>query len=143
MPRPVLSETTFNSDNIATSILQQANLQIANSNLGVTDISSHFTLQSGWTKNFEHILFFNGFVFWSGYYQHTGGTPSHGETFLTIDNSDYRPNSEFILPTSGHEEDTAARVHILTNGNITIQQPVNLGSTTYYVPVNGYWNVNF
>lgn len=78
MPRPVLSETTFNSDNVATSILQQANLQIANSNLGVSDISSHFTVQSGWAAYNEHFLFFNGFVWWSGYYIHAGSTPTGG-----------------------------------------------------------------
>ena len=143
MPKPVLSDSLFNADDVATAVLSEANLQVANSSLGVTDISSHFTVQSGFTAQTEHFLFFNGFVFWSGYYIHTGGAPSNPETLITIDNSVYRPQSEWRLPSVGYQADTVSRVVINTNGDIVIWDPIDAGISTFYLVINGYWNVNF
>lgn len=142
MPKPVLSDSLFNADDVATAVLAEANLQVANSNLGVSDISSHFTLQSGWQTNAENFLFFNGFVFWCGYYYHGGGTPSDPETFITIDTSDYIPASTYVFPTSSYQGDTGSRVLVNTAGDISIQNPTNLSNSTYYIAVNGFWNVN-
>lgn len=143
MPKPVLSDSLFNADDVATAVLAEANLQIANSNLGVTDISSHFTLQSGWTVDAEHFLFFNGFVWWSGYYRHSGGTPNNPETFITIDNSDYRPQTEWRLPAIGNQADTGSRIVINSNGDIEINGPSNVGSSTFHLVTSYFWNVNF
>lgn len=142
MPKPVLSDSLFNADDVATAVLSEANLQIANSNLGVTDISSHFTLQSGWNAPNEHFLFFNGFVFWSGYYYHSG-TPTDGEVFLTIDNADYRPGTQWRMPSVGNEADTGSQIRINTNGDILIYNPVNTGHTNFHIVTSYFWNVNF
>ena len=143
MPKPVLSDSLFNADDVATAVLSEANLQIANSNLGVTDISSHFTLQSGWTVTAPHFLFFNGFVWWSGFYRHSTGTPSSGSTIITIDNSDYRPQTQWRLPAIGYQADSGSRVEINSNGNIEIHDPLNAGSGTFYIVTSYFWNVNF
>ena len=46
MPKPVLSDSLFNADDVATAILDEANLQVTNQNLGVTDITSSFVINS-------------------------------------------------------------------------------------------------
>ena len=143
MPKPVLSDSLFNADDVATAVLAEANLQVANNNLGVTDISSHFTLQSGWEAFNEHILFFNGFVWWSAWYRHTGGSPAQGEVFLTIDNADYRPQTDWRLPAIGAELDSASRINVATNGNISVEILTNSGSSTYHISTSYFWNVNF
>jgi len=143
MPKPVLSDSLFNADDVATAVLAEANLQVANSNLGVTDIGSHFTVGAGWAGQYQKFLYFNGFVFWAGYYFHSGGAPSGGETFLTIDNADYRPSVLWRLPAHGYQGDSGSRIEVNTNGDIKIMDPYNVGSATFYLTVSHFWNVNF
>lgn len=143
MPKPVLSDSLFNADDVATAVLAEANLQIANNAFAVSDISSDFTLQTGWTASSEHFLYTNGFVFWSGYYYHSGGTPSHNEVFIINGNSNYRPNSRWEFPAIGYEGDTSASVRLESNGDIKINLPGNVGGSTYYIVVNGFWHTSY
>lgn len=138
MPRPVLSETTFNSDNIATSILSQANLQVANSNLGVTDITSNFfSVQSGWTLEYSNVFTFNSIVFFQLTCPHTG-TPAIAEHFASIQNSDYYPTKSNRFVTSSFEGDTAWHVELTTSGQFKIRDPEDPGSSgLYYIMVTG------
>jgi hypothetical protein len=141
MPRPVLSETTFNSDNIATSILQQANLQITNSQLGVTDISSNFSFNSGWQAEAHDIIAyaFNGFVYININCVHPGGSPTTGEVFVTNSNSDYYPITKTTMPSIANEADSAYSVLFRTNGNIDQLSPYNPGSSNFHIVVNGFY----
>ena len=116
---------------------------VLNLDLSVNDISSNFTLQSGWSKYNEHFLFFNGFVYWSGYYIHSGGLPTNPETFITIDDSDYRPQTEWRLPSIGHQGDTGSRIEVKANGNIDIVDPTQAGVSNFYIVTSYFWNVNF
>ena len=143
MPKPVLSDSLFNADDVATAVLAEANLQIANSNLGVSDISSSVTLQSGWTVSHLKFLYFNGFVFWGGFFTHGGGTPANNEAIATIDDANYRPTEIWRCQAIGFQTDSGSNVRILTNGRIEIEDPVNTGHTNFYVQINNFYHINY
>ena len=141
MPKPVLSDSLFNADDVATAVLAEANLQVTNSDLGVTDITSEFSVQTGWEWNRPHAQHFNGFVFLTGYMRYPGGTPSNG-AMLTIDNSDYRPSSTYDVNGTGHQGDTSNTIQVKSDGNINLLDAHNPGSGVFYIVVNIFWNVN-
>ena len=143
MPKPVLSDSLFNADDVAEAVLAEANLQITNNQLGVSDISSNFTLQAGFQWVNPHVLFFNGFVFFSGYFRHGGGTPASGEIFVTIDSSSYRPSNIFSCPGVGYQADSGNHIQFKTNGDIIISDPVNQGTSDFYFTINCVYHVNF
>ena len=144
MPKPVLSDSLFNADDVATAILNKANLQVANESLATTDISSHFVLSSGWTVYDAHFLKFNGFIFWSGYY-FKGSTPANDEVFLTIANQNSCPQTEWRTIATGYQADTGSRIRIMPNGNIMVSDPVHGpgGDPSFYLMVSAFWNINF
>lgn len=145
MPRPVLSETTFNSDNIATSILQQANLQITSNQLGVTDITSEFVRNSNWDQNGEgdHVFHFNGFVFYNlGANNKSSFSPSNGNVVWNI-GSDYHPSNSFQTNTSTHQGDTTANIVINTSGEILIGTPFQPSGSdsALRIIINGWYRI--
>jgi predicted methyltransferase len=145
MPRPVLSETTFNADNIATAILQQANLQITNSQLGVTDITSEFVRQTGWSQQEDsHCYLFNGFVF---FYLNAikESVPSNNEVIWII-GTDYRPEDTYQAPFITYQGDTGNTIYFYSDGNVKISHPIsNLadssGQTSFRVVINGWYRI--
>ena len=138
MPKPVLSDSLFNADDVATAVLAEANLQVANSNLGVTDITSNFvSVSTGWSLEFSNVFTFNSMVFFQLTCPHTG-TPAQTEVFATIANSDYHPASNCRFVTSSFEGDTAWHVELTTNGEFKIREPEDTGSSgLYYIMVTG------
>ena len=127
MPKPVLSDSLFNADDVATAVLAEANLQVANSNLGVTDITSGFmSPASGWALESSNVFTFNSIVFFQLICRHTG-TPGQTETFATIASSNYYPQATSRFPTSSFEGDTAWHVEINTNGELKIREPHDTG----------------
>jgi hypothetical protein len=142
MPRPVLSETTFNSDNIATSILQQANLQITNENLGVSDISSDFTKASDISVNDSDIQAykFNGFVFLTAGLYHDGDM-ANNDLIATIGSSVNYPATNTVLVSLGHGGDYAHFVKADSTGSLRIIHPYNVDGNTYYINFNGFYKL--
>lgn len=139
MPKPVLSDSLFNADDVATAILSEANLQISNSNLGVTDISSSFSHNSNWSFSGFHAFKFNGFVFIAGQAS-TSSTPSGNDlTMSTITDSTVRPTSDTAMPTASYEGDTGNFVKVYTTGEVFISAPINVGSGAFYVVFNGFY----
>lgn len=138
MPRPVLSETTFNADNIATSILQQANLQITNDNLGVTDISGFISGASGVNQYTLEAYAFNGFVFFAVEYRHENSVPSSGETLSSITDSTYHPITNFVAPVLGNGGDQGAFIRAESDGDIKIYAPTG-NSGHWFGTVNMWW----
>ena len=142
MPKPVLSDSLFNADDVATAILQEANLQITNSVLGVTDRSSLLSYTSGWSDADSNIvpkLFtFNGFAFISAMCYHSG-TPGATEQFMTISDTDYAPDQTYALPTASFQGDTAQSVQITTNGEIKVYYPLNESDSGYSINFNGFY----
>lgn len=143
MPKPVLSDSLFNADDVATAVLAQANLQITNQSLGVTDISNIFVNQSGWSDHSHatRAYHFNGFVFLNINLQHPGGTPSQGETCISITDSNYHPGVAFTFATISYEGDYANNINITTSGEIKVSWPGNLGSSNYYIVCNGFYRI--
>ncbi len=147
MPKPVLSDSLFNADNVATSVLAEANLQVANSDLGVTDITSSFVLSTHWSSWVtDKCFYFNGFVFVQlNAYIHTSNSNFNtaSTNIYTINNSDYFPNYEVSMNTTSHEGDTAQRIKITTSGSIDIMYPTEVGSDiNYHIICNGWYRVN-
>lgn len=142
MPRPVLSDTAFNADNVATSILQQANLQIANDNLGVTDITSQFVRQSGWSemKDKNACYYFMGFVFYN-LSAEASSFPNSGTAIWKINSSTYYPEDNYHTNTITYQGDHANFIEIDTSGNIIIGNPGQFSGTDslFRVVINGWY----
>jgi hypothetical protein len=141
MPKPVLSDSLFNADDVATAVLAEANLQVTNQDLGVTSHGSSIaTLSSGWghqvTANFYS---FNGFMFFSFVCEHAGGSPAHAETFLTINDSDYYPIADFSCPSISYQGDNAYRIQINTSGEFKVLDPGNSGASSFYICCNAHY----
>jgi hypothetical protein len=138
MPRPVLSETTFNSDNVATSILQQANLQITNENLGVTDKSSIFTLQTGFSETNLKAFAFNGFMFLQ-FFASSNPVPANATKIYQISDSDFYPNDTYYTHTISYQGDGSEYVGMRSDGSIKIHYGTNSGQTTWYCVVDTFY----
>lgn len=141
MPKPVLSDSLFNADDVATAVLAEANLQVANSSLGVTDISNKFDLNSSdWSHETtaKHGFYFNGFVYFTSYFLRSN-VPSSGTVIYTINDSDYYPHAVYYLPATGWQGDSGSRVQVQTNGQIIIKDPYEAVGNGYYIVVNGWW----
>lgn len=141
MPKPVLSDSLFNADDVATAVLAEANLQVTNQDLGVTDISSSFVLSTNWIAWQGHRAYkFNGFVFiWMGTFKQTNA--SNGEVWMTINNSDYYPNANTVFPTASHAGDTANLIQVQTNGNWIISDPYTPSNADQRIIINGFYRL--
>jgi len=140
MPKPVLSDSLFNADDVATAILSAANLQIANNQLGVTDISSLVTLASDMNvaSSAMQAYHFMGFVFISAGLYHAGDM-SDGDNIATISDSNYYPNQNTVMVTSGDGPDLSNNLLVKTDGNIVISLPVNQAHANYNIRFNGFY----
>jgi hypothetical protein len=131
MPRPVLSETTYNSSDIATAILNQADLSVTNQDLGVIDITNKFTLESGIsgdTTN-DKAFHFNGFVFMNFNLTAQNITNVTSFDIMTINDSDFYPSTVYRTNSVSFQQDSVNAILIQTNGNIQ--------ANSVYVPSGG------
>lgn len=140
MPKPVLSDSLFNADNVATAVLQEANLQISNSNLGVTDRTSLFTASNSYVISANEgggAYSFNGFMFINFRLDRSGGA-FNGEC-ITISDSNFYPTKTFTFPTISHEGDRANYVSFGSNGSVTMHLPSDQGGSTFHAVINGFY----
>lgn len=139
MPKPVLSDSLFNADDVATAVLAEANLQIANSDLGVTDLGNPITLRTGWqfTSGTHQAFYFNGFVFLQ-YSCFKTSAPSSAETFGDITNSDYYPSYNVQHASVGYGGETAYFISINTSGEMSVHSPTEIsgGDATFRIRGN-------
>ena len=141
MPKPVLSDSLFNADDVATAILSEANLQIANSNLGVTDISSVLSVNSNYntdTNRPNKLFYFNGFVFIQLFCYKTS-TPSDGEEFAEITDSNYYPSYGVVSTYASRDNESSIQIKISTAGKLTIDEPVAAGDSTHRIYMNNWY----
>tara|TARA_Y100001938_G_C7974352_1_gene370968 strand:- start:271 stop:699 length:429 start_codon:yes stop_codon:yes gene_type:complete len=139
MPKPVLSDSLFNANDVATAILDSAELSVTNQDFAVADRSSEFTIDSFWTSAlYSNFYSFNGFMFVNFYVYRSGSGPSHGQVIYSVSSS-FAPNSVYSFNTSSHEGDTAEHIKFTTNGDFEVHNPDNEGSNSYYVVVNGWY----
>jgi len=147
MPKPILSDSLFNADDVATAILNKANLSITNENLGVTDISDKFVRASTFQYWIDHQAYsFNGFVFFNLVtYKSTNDSDfvSSGMNAYTINDSNYYPVKDTWLPSSSHQGDTPLAVMAKTTGEIFISLMHEQGvDSNFHVVCNGFFRIN-
>jgi len=139
MSKPILSELEYNASDVASAILSQADLSVTNEDLGVTERTADFSVKAGWTTSQMYIFSFNGFMFFSGSFNHSAGDPTGNEVFLTNTNSATRPSNNMHLSAIGYEGDTANYVYVDPSGNVGVSSPSMSGITGYYLTVNGWY----
>ena len=142
MPKPVLSDSLFNADDVATAVLNKANLSISNASLGVSDVSSIISLESIWSVNETDVqaYHFMGFVFLH-LNVYTSSTVANQTSVATITDSNYYPSKMIAMPTVAYQVDTSHQLQINTNGTIKIAYPDNQGSSTYFLCCNGFYKI--
>tara|TARA_Y100000589_G_C27131727_1_gene620862 strand:+ start:395 stop:838 length:444 start_codon:yes stop_codon:yes gene_type:complete len=146
MPKPVLSDSLFNADDVATAVLAEANLQIANSNLGVTNITNKFNYASGITNWFSSPIayYFNGFVFLNFAVKKDSGTITDTSDVLIINDPDYYPNQN--QPLGGYYgpnvQDGGDIFEVRTTGGIRIVNTYNQSATVHYTLINGFYHTS-
>jgi hypothetical protein len=139
MPKPVLSDSLFNADDVATAILQQANLSVTNQDFAVTDQTSLFVTDSAWTPRTGNQAYsFNGFMFLSGVWS-TSSTPSNGDNVFTISDSDYYPIKDSYFNSISYQGDNLWALIINSSGEGYIQDAQNNSASLFYVNINGYY----
>ena len=129
MPKPVLSDSLFNADDVATAVLAEANLQISNSDLGVVDRSSIFVSQTDITVYRKLAFSFMGFMFVNLEFNHP--SPSGGQNIFIINDSDYFPTVLQSWPSIGYNTDSAQSINLTTDGVMEVISPYN---------ASGGWN---
>jgi hypothetical protein len=144
MPKPVLSDSLFNADDVATAILNKANLQITNDQLGVTDITSSFTRQSPWTHSGEpdNVFLFMGFVFYN-LGASTATSISNDQIVWNIA-TDYKPNENFLTNNITYQGDFSNYTKIQSDGTIRIMSPTQPSGSdaTFRVYINGWFRIS-
>tara|TARA_R100000329_G_C7609761_1_gene216326 strand:- start:679 stop:1104 length:426 start_codon:yes stop_codon:yes gene_type:complete len=140
MPKPVLSDSLFNADDVATAILNNANLQIANEDLGVVDGSSEFVLESGWVAwHGARVFKFNGIVFFNiAHYK--SSTPGSYEKVFTV-SSGWRPEENYYFNTVSRDADTATMLQFKTDGDVYLENATNTGDSTYHLVSTGFYRL--
>lgn len=145
MPKPVLSDSSFNADDVATAILQNANLQVANSNLGVTDVSSSYSISGS-----GHVMFtnepivafkFNGFVFmqWSLVWP---SAVADGDNIISINDPSLYPSHPVKAPAISYEGDTVSAIRASANAtHFTFIGERNLGNTGLHLSANYFYRI--
>jgi len=123
MPKPILSDSLFNADDVATAILNKANLAITNENLNVVDRSSRFVVQSGVTSYSIKAYSFMGFMFVN--FHVNIPSPTSGQDIYHIDDSEFYPSQDCYFPTISYGQDSAQYIEILTSGIIQVIEPDN------------------
>lgn len=144
MPKPVLSDSLYNANDVAEAVLNKANLQIANENLGVVDRTSLFTVQSSMTAIGDYQFYsFNGFMFCNFALARSGGPPATHDPILSCSNTNFYPVKSTTFPTVGRDGDTAYYCYIDNTGSFKLDIPHNVGNTNYYVVVNGWYRFTY
>lgn len=140
MPKPVLSDSLFNADDVATAIAQNANLSIANENLGVSDVSSNFTIMNQGFVMFinEPIIAFkfNGFVFMQWSLVFPDGV-SDGDGIISIDHTSLYPSHPVKAPAISFQGDTVSAIRCTAGGaQFTFIGELNLQNTGLHLTAN-------
>lgn len=136
MPKPVLSDSLFNADNVATAVLAEANLSVTNQDFGVTEITDLLTPVSTINVDLEKAYSFNGFIFL--YVVGNGTQPSTAGKIFDI-NPSYTPNDNYSFPTISYQSDSAQHIQFKTDDTVVVHHSNNLGTSNWYFAINGWY----
>ena len=137
MPKPILSDSLFNADDVATAILNKANLQIANENLQVVERTSIFSIDGSWSADIGAYSFM-GFMFVHCFCAHSG-TPANNTTILTLSDPAFYPIEDTVFPTISYQSDSASFIIARTSGVFSVIDPNNESNATYHATINGFY----
>ena len=140
MSKPILSELEYNASDVASAILSKADLSVTNQDFAVSNVISKFTIDSawGWNTDNNHSYSFNGFVFFQ-FYVYKTSTPSHQESVMQINDSDYYPNAVYNYNSMGYQGDSSQFVQFRTDGDVQINDPNNQSSANFYMTFGGMY----
>tara|TARA_B100001029_G_scaffold178932_1_gene186807 strand:- start:2860 stop:3288 length:429 start_codon:yes stop_codon:yes gene_type:complete len=139
MPKPVLSDSLFNASDVATAVLDNADLSVTNQDFGVVDRSDKFTHSSSYSFNFFQAYSFNGFMFIS-FQCVTTSSPTSGDAVSNINDSTFYPIAETVLPGIGYEGDSLNYLKIIAStGALEIYSPLPQGIVNFYITINGFY----
>lgn len=146
MPKPILSDSLFNAEDVAEAILAKANLQITNNNLGVTDITNKFVLDSNVTGDSTNnrAYYFNGFVFMDFVVVKQNVPSVTSFDIMTINDSDYYPNVVYRTNSISFQLDSVNCILIQTNGVIeanSVYVPSG-GDASFRININCWYRTN-
>ena len=136
MSKPILSELEYNANDVASAILQEADLSIANEDLGIVDRTSLFDEQNSYelaSGTYAGAYSFNGFLFVN--FSVDRDQPYAGAC-LQCSDSDFYPTVVTTMPTISHEGDRANYVEFDTSGNVNISLELrNLPVTVFILSI--------
>ncbi len=141
MSKPILSELEYNASDVASAILVNLDLSIANEDLGVTTKTDNFSLSLGFVATYFQAYRFNGFMFISGGFKHDGGAPSNGEIFLSCDDSGDYPISDTFFLGHGYQGDNAYMLNFNSDGEFKVHDPIGTGESAFYFGCNGFYRI--
>ena len=141
MPKPVLSDSLFNADDVATAILDSAELSVTNQDFAVTDRTSlfqkHSTNISSWNNCKAYS--FNGFMFLQGVLVMTNGVPSAKIDLISITDSVFFPDYKAVFTAASKEGDGSYNGIITTTGKIQVEEPVSSGDIHWRGIINCWY----
>lgn len=139
MPKPVLSDSLFNASDVASAILNEADLSSIGNTFAVVDRTSLFTAQNSYilSSNGAGAYSFNGFMFVNFRIERSGGAVSG--TCVSISDSNFYPTKLHTMPTISHEGDRANYVAFNTSGDIDMHLPSDQGSSAFFSVINGWY----
>lgn len=144
MPKPVLSDSLFNADDVATAVIGEANLQIANSSLGVTDVSNKITWSKFFTGTFfqtNHVYKFLNFIIFNYRGSETFSTLGGYDTIGVLD-SDIRPHKDMFFFSFSHEGEGQNAIIFEAGGNIKLDTPFDPGDSAYRMTLSGIYYID-
>ena len=138
MSKPILSELEYNASDVASAILENADLSVTNQDFGVADCSDDFTIQTGFSESGLQAYSFNGFMFimMSVY---SASTPDNGDNIYYNSNQDKRPSEVTFMPSISYQGDSANQITFNTNGYIVVSHPYNPQGGDWNAVVNGWY----
>ena len=140
MPKPVLSDSLFNAGDVATAVLNEADLQITNEELGLSDVSSSISFSSGFSGTVVMKKFFK-IVFVTINGNHDDGNPNQNETIATL-GSNLTPSVQVFFPTIAFQKDTAHYVYLNTSRQFKVSSPDATGDLPWYFVINGWFHID-
>lgn len=144
MPKPVLSDSLYNADDVASAIVNNVDLGVINTDLAVTDISDKIVIDSAYSLDQVHLAFkFNNFVFINLNCVMFGGTPTSNDVLYTID-SGYRPSVDQTAMTVSHQGDLANYIRISSStGEITINNAHEFSGSdnVFRININAWYRI--
>ncbi len=141
MSKPVLSELEYNASDVASAILENADLSVTNQDFGVSEVSDSFDVVTNWTDNNRTKAFkFNGFIYLQ-FSCYKLSAPTNGEQFAEVSDSDLYPDYIVTGPTVSEDGESAHAWELSTDGEFKLVLPHTAGDSAFRVFIMAWYRV--